>query len=211
MKKQVSLFFGLIISVLMMFLMAGCGESATIEGTWANEIDSTEMLVSYLGIEEDLSEYIKIDKFVVTMNVTFNEDGTYKMKVDEKTTKESFLAARDIVSDGLRKYLEDTIKNEGYDITVEEFLEFAETDFDTLINDYINDGIINQMVNIMQNEGKYKVEENKLYMTETADSEFDDEVYQVFTLTEDTLTLTESFGNESENNSDYPKVFKRVD
>lgn len=216
MKKFFSMLLCIIISLGMIFTMSGCGEDATIIGTWANEIDATTMINGYLGLDDEMSQYIKFDEFIVTVNVTFNENGTYKMSIDEEATNESFQKVKKAVSDGLYKYLEDIIKEAGYDITVEEFLEFAETDFDTMLNETINDGAVNQMINIMQAEGKYKVEENKLYMTETADDEFDNEKYQVFTLTDDTLTLTESVGDETESeestqdDDEYPKIFKRV-
>jgi len=97
-------------------------------------------------------------------------------------------------------------------MTVDEMLQMSGTTFDALVEEAFGDAMLNEMISEFETEGKYKVEDGKLYMSEDLDSEIDEEVYETYEFSGDEFKLLESFGDEdAEEFKDlYPIVFKKL-
>lgn len=208
MKKYLSL---ILCALLISLSLTGCNASKKIIGTWTTEIDITEKLNETFAQDAEMSEYLEIEKFAIVMRVTFNEDGTYNMTVDADTVEKSIQAAKQNLSDGLYKYFEAAIKEQGISLSVEEFLNYAEVDLDAMTGELFNEDLVKDFSTQMTNQGNYKIDDKKLYMSEGTDVEINEEKYETFKLTRKKLTLLESFGDEKESVQTYPMVFNRVD
>lgn len=209
MKKYLSV----ILCILMTLLtLAGCNASKNIIGTWSTEVDITDKLNEAFGEDAEMSEYLKIEKFAIIMKVTFNEDGTYNMTVDADSAEQSVETAKQNLSDGLYKYFEAAIKEQGISLSVEEFLTYAGVDIDAMTEELFDENTVDNLSTQMTNQGNYKIDGNKLYMSEGTDVEINEEKYEKFKLTSKKLTLLESVGDEEEESAQkYPMVFNRVD
>ncbi len=182
-------------------------------GSWETTVDMADMINQGMATEDDeMAEYLKVEEFNVSMIWTFKDDGTYKMYIDEKKTKKSFESVKDDIKEGMNEYVEDLIRNEGLDFTVDEYMESLGTDMDSLMDSIFGDEMYDFMFGETElAEGNFKAEKGKLYMSDGLDDEIDENEYDTYEISENKLKLIESFGEYADENIDfYPLTFKRV-
>ena len=123
--------FALLMAVAMVFCLAACGGDAetgveekeknvkkTLVGDWEAEVDLSDMMAEMLA--DELGMEIDVDDFVVTMALTFEDDGTFKaeMKADWEN------AVEDLVDNIWDYILETTAEEAGVSVSeVEELME----------------------------------------------------------------------------------------
>ena len=178
-------------------------------GTWGADFDLSGAIESELGSDFDGFH----EEFNITLLMDFNEDGTFKMYVDEETLTETFnayiesLAAfgteilyKELTGEGYsRKEINSVIKQE-YGMGFEEYM-LSELQKSVNIKDLVDD---------IETTGVYEVKGNKLYMDEVAVSSFS---YDLFTIDGDVLTIDSAIDVDSVElfeDFDYPYVFNRI-
>lgn len=186
--------FGLILVVLALLLsLSACGKSdnEALVGTWKAEIDASgligDQLVS-LGLED-----LKLEsRCVITLVMEFTAEQRYTTHVDTTATLASLSAyIQELIpavteqlylsaeTSGLDRSTFDSAFIERYDCTLEEYLQ---QQFDAQdIGEVMNAGVT---------EGKYRVQNGKLYTVEDDQSDFDEQEYVLYTLEGNTLTIT---------------------
>lgn len=182
-------------------------------GSWEITLDMADELNAGMSDEDDeLAEYLKIEELNVSMILTFKNDGTYKMYIDEEKVKKSFESVGDDIKEGLNEYVEDLIRNEGLDYTVDEYMELLGTDIDSLMETIWGDNMYSDLfIEVEASKGNFKAEDGKLYMSDGLDYEVDENEYNTYEISENKLKLIKPFGEYADEIIDfYPLTFKRV-
>lgn len=196
-KKFTALFTCLCLSLSLLFTCSGCNskDKDTLTGTWESAVDMTEMLNASLASDPETSElndYLKIDSYVLNLVFTFNSDGTYKIAIDRDALAETSASLLENLKDGMVRYFEDTLKDAGLEMTVEEALEASNVNLDDMFD---MDEILSAF-DAVESEGTYEVKDGKLYLTDKATNTVDIETYEMVSDTEMRLI------NDSENAED---------
>lgn len=168
----------------------------SILGTWRMQCDFSDAIVSEMG-----SEFADFEApFIVYLMFEFNEDGTFRMYVDEESFRENFnkwldevlIYTADIMYDmfeemGLSKEEADELVQDLYGMTMEEYLrESLESDMNT-------EELIEEITGSVDLNGVYKVEEDRLYM---AEQEINENQYDNFHFEEGKLIIELAEGIE---------------
>lgn len=179
----------------------------SVVGTWKTTSDMAEAINALLvGYTDDplMLEHLNIDTFVVDAIQTYNEDGTCTTVYDRDSVEESVVTLKADLKGDMTNYINALIKQEKLPLTVDQLIAFmGYTSMDAFINDIISPEMIDEISAPIN--GTYRVENDKLYMTAEGEEE---NYYENFTLTEDTLTFTSN--NLGELQTLYPMVFRRV-
>lgn len=168
----------------------------SILGTWRMQCDFSEAIVSEMGSDfEDLEA-----PFIVYLMFEFNEDGTFRMYVDEESFRENFngwldevlIYTADIMYDmfeemGLSKEEADELVQDLYGMTMEEYLrESMESEMNV-------EELIEEITGSVDVNGVYRVEEDRLYM---AEQEINENQYDNFHFEEGKLIIELAEGIE---------------
>ncbi len=171
-------------------LFAGCGKQNLPVGTWKANLDMTDLIKeeAKAGADPETAELVEgmnLSDLTMELVMDLKQDGTYEMKVSE----ESMSAMEDKIIAGLKDALVEGLAAEGYDA---ETLKDAGLDMDALIEDMISEEDLDMTsaAEEFQNSGKYKVEGNKLFLSDENGAYADDD-YLVFNVDGNTLTVTE--------------------
>jgi len=202
MKKQLKIITGLLVLVLMVSMLAGCGgggngggdvgnggddkvdDKMDITGTWSAVVDLTDKL----DLGEDFADFNS--KLEINMLYDFKNDGTLVFQLDEKN-----------LSSAMNKLIDEMIdfvilaQAEAMDMSYEEFDETGST-IDEFMRAMLESEMdwSNLMTNLVDETmviGKYKVDGNKLYSVDL-DEDFDDSDYIVIELSGNTLKFVSS-------------------
>lgn len=179
----------------------------SIIGTWKSGVDISGYMNTVIGGIPMMGEYFDFADLTMDFVMTFNEDGTFAMVGDAASIDTLLVNLKDQMKDGMIKMLEDVLAAEGVEMTIEEFLAASNMDMDELIEESLADVSPEEMIESMENDGTYKVEDGKLYL-----NEFEPEDAQVFEIKDGVMTLQVSEGDKGEEMMDilFPMVLKRV-
>ncbi len=206
--------------LLVLASLAGCGanDNAKFVGVWNTSLEFAPLFNQMFAGDEDmpeLDEYIKVDSFPIGMVFTFNEDGTYSIKGDEAVITESMKSLRDTVTNGLRKCLEDMIKEQGVNISLDELFAQQGTTLDDMTKDILNENEISNVASAMEGSGKYNAADGKLYQSESTDADPDaDDGYMLYEFKEDgtiQLDLPADGDVDEDERALFPIVLKKAE
>lgn len=210
MKKR-SLALILALTLVLAFALTGCGgnkDREALVGTWAGTLE----LADYINQElagSGMEDYLSLDTFPMVLQYTFNSDGTYSAGVDEGELDKAMEGMKTEMKDGLTKYAEDMIAEQGLDLSVDELFQFMGTSLDDLLEQSFAEMDMSELVDEMASEGNFEAKEGKLFLSAGKEYKVDPEIYDTYTLEGDTLTLTESFGGDDSMNDLYPITMTR--
>lgn len=209
-KKIVSL---LLVVVLVLSLSAcGGGDEAKLVGQWKCEKEFAEQFNEEMGLDEELAQYLSIDSFKLTLCMEFHEDGTYAMYADKDALNEAVQAVRDMLVDGMGRYLVDMVQAEtGMEMDLDAILEMAGMSLEELIDESIPDDLVDEIADEMKQEGKFKAKDGKLYTSDGLEYDVDPRVYETYELSGDTLTIMGLVGAEDDAAFGvYPMTFQKA-
>lgn len=200
MKKIIAL----MLALLMVFAMTACGgetattETAAIEekgitGTWSYDFDVIDDLLDSMGSMDGLEDYVKIDSFVIRILLTFNEDGTYAITIDEDHLRAGAEDLIDSMKEGAKAYFAQTLKDSGVDMSVEDAMAMAGVDLDTM---FTADMIMDEIDTTDISAGQYKFENDTLYSSQDVNEAPDMNEGEACTVSGDSLTLSGLSGVE---------------
>lgn len=177
MKKILSLALCGVLLLTSLLAFAGCSTEKKIIGTWEATLDMTEFLNEEMALDEGMSEYFTVSDFAFVLHFTFNDDGTYKIAIDEDALAATIDSLKDDLAVGMTEYFEDVIVSSGLSITVEEMLSYSGMDMDELMDESINAEMFDEIVSDFVTEGNYEFSEGNLYTSADFDSEIDKDEY----------------------------------
>ncbi len=208
-RKNLSLLLCLSLLSTLLLTCSGCGnkEKDALVGEWEASLEMADMLneeiKAGMGSDQDMMKYMEVDSFKLPLTLTFKEDDTYKMAVDEDAMEQSIDLLIEGLGDGLTKYFEDMIAEEGLDMTVDEVLAASGYTMDSLLEESFDKEDIMSSMDVMESSGTFKVSKGTLILTD--DEGPGTESYE---LDGDKLTLTGE-GVDDDLKDLYPMVFTR--
>lgn len=217
MKKNIIKLVSVIMVVAMLFLLGGCGASAKdkLLGTWETTVDMTEMMNEQMALEEEMADYFEFSSFSIKASITFNEDDTYSISVDKASVESALETMKSDMETGLTKYFEAMLDEAGMtDLSVDDLLGSMNTSMEAMLDELFNEAMEQEeLFSELEQEGKFKAAEGKLYLSDSLEYEVDEKEYENYTLEGDTLTLVSCVSEEEPDEftqSLYPQVFKKV-
>ena len=225
------------LTLLMILALSACGgKKNELLGTWNGEVDMAPILIREIdnnmnldeqGIEvASYGEYLGTLPLSITMEL--REDGTYLQRVEESSVElmktKVFDATVVYYGDIFRLAIVAALKENGVDAdlstdaAIEEYLgmsidEAMESVMGSSMEDFVHsifDGMWDDLSDELEEEGKYKVEDGKLFLSAGKEYEVDPEVYHPYTLKDGVLTLQGIVGDEDDMDFLYPMEFRAV-
>lgn len=210
-KKLVSI---LCIVMLFALVLSGCSnEKDALIGEWEGKLDVTDYINDILVAEDELmGQYVEIRDFSIIYTISFNEDDTYSLDVDKRAFDDTVDNMIDDVVAGLMDYLEDMIEAEGLNMTVDELMELSGISMDALLEESFPADSFDEIVEALEMEGYFDVDDGKLLLSESLSTKPDPNVYERYTLEGDTLTIDEGTAEveEIDGFDVYPMVLKKI-
>lgn len=212
--KKLNAFLSIVLVLGMLLCLTGCSSSDkdALIGTWEASLDLTDALNAELASDPEIAEFVQIKDFSLIMIMEFDEDDTYAMYVDEDALDETFVALQEDVAEGMAAYLENMALEEmGVEMTADEIMEMAGMSMDDLIDSVFTEDMLEDIASGMEQEGKFKAKDGKLYTSAGLEYDVDPEVYETYELDGDSLTLLEYYGDDAGDLADiYPIEFEKV-
>lgn len=173
-------------------------DAELIVGTWEARMDLSDLYNTMLAASVgEMAEYFTMKDVCLTITQEFKADGTFESRVEKAAIDEFLASIKTVLKNGFIAYLEAIIEGQGVDMTVEELLEQQGTDVDTMVDAAFDGMALDSIGDSFKNAGKYKLEDGKLYSATGLNGDIDETVYETYVITENTLVLTASFGDNA--------------
>ena len=163
--------FAFILSILMLSAtLAGCGVKGKLAGTWQASVDLAEIMDQIIG-DQWVSENYPIDRFPVTVQLTFSKDNTFTLTLSaaslEAATEQLIQDLERITMDNLQAQL-NTL---GDDVDLQALMELTGIDPNLLMEEFRvnfqNMGFTQTLQQGCSYSGWYKLSGDKLYLSAT--------------------------------------------
>ncbi len=188
--RKVSKWIAMFMALIFVFSLCGCvngGSGKNIIGTWETEWDMSEAMADEMG--DEFADFEST--LVVSLLFDFNEDGTYKIYLNEEKFKASISDWIDDLCDfavekmydtfetesGVDRETADSLIYEQYGMTIDEMMR---QQIDLLFN-------VDAFIASIETKGNYETKGNKLFLGDG--DEVDRSRYDIFSVTGDTLKL----------------------
>lgn len=217
MKKNSRKIVSVLLVLCMVMLLGGCGSSEkdALVGTWEAEMNLADVLnegVASSG-EEELAQYLYVDSFNMTMILIFNEDDTYSMKLDESGLNDAIEQLKDDYQVGIEQYFLDMMASMGVEMTIDEIVEAMGMSMEELLDSIVTEEMIQDMLDSSSFEGKFEAADGKLYLSAGLNYNVDKNMYDLYELEGNELTLLETVSDEEVDEftkAMYPLTFTKV-
>lgn len=203
MKKQIAVILCLVMLISVLF--SGCG-APSIVGTWEGSVDMTQVLNEEIAAgDESMAEYFNFEDITLDISLVFNEDGTCAMVFSE----ESFEAMMEKLMEQMLPALS-AMMEELSGMSLDDMLALSGITEEEMMEGFMSEMMAGMDMSEMNLEANYKVENGKLYMSDSLDDEIDEDAScNPFTIEGDTLTI-----EKGENDDDvafmFPLVLKKA-
>lgn len=209
-RKSTSLLLCLSLLCSLLLMCSGCGnkEKEALVGTWQTTVDLTDMLNDEMKAgaagNEEMLDYFPITDFSFKMNLTFRDDGTYEMVVDEAAMEKTVDGLMDTFKTGANQYFEDLIAAEGVDMSVDDVLSQMGLTLDGLIEQLFDKDTIMASADEMESKGTFEAKNGVLSLTDDEGTGLES-----YKLDGNTLTLTGEGVEDADALMVYPMVFTK--
>ncbi len=162
-------------------------------GDWARTEDGTDDFIQGMqlgaGDNSEMLEYFDFDRveFIVQYTLSFREDGTYELSVDEDAYERAIDNVLEVCRDWFYDYFADAIQKEGLDMTVDEYLESVGYTMDSLMEESFDKDDLMSTKDQMEQSGTYQADDGSLLLVSGGGEE-----ELSYTLNGKKLTLTGS-------------------
>lgn len=172
-KKITALLTALALILSVACLLTSCGaKEDKIVGKWQMDLDLAEALIERIAAEDpDMASYFATDTFPLAFIFEFRENGEFTFALDLSGAKSSFLSyIEKTLRPGFSKYVEDMFVSQGISLDA---LATLGMDLGTLIDEAIGELDIEKIVGELTETtaGTYRIEGDRIYLTETASGE----------------------------------------
>lgn len=114
------------------------------------------------------------------------------------------------MEEGLKLYFEDMLKAEGINMSIDEFLAAMGISISDLLKESLPDNLMTEMLTELERSGKFAVDDGKIFLSESLDSEVDKSIYEIYTIEGNTLTIDAGTALSEDELNIYPMVFQKV-
>ena len=183
-------------------LLPGCGQKkqAPTTGLWQGQLDLTVQVYDALP-QVPLQEFQNCfmpENFRVYVLLSLTESGTYTLSLDTASAQQQIRRLLDDGKEKVYRIVEDAIKQQGLDMTVEEALKRAGSSMGAIhsrLETVLSEGLTEALEKAVEKAGRYQISEGKLYLSDSLTVQPATDSYELFTLQGDVLTITEHQGN----------------
>lgn len=175
--------------VLVLGAFSACGAleglfGPKIAGEWEGNWDMAEIFNSSMaaGGDATMAEYLSVEELNIPVCFEFEDDGTYKMYVDEDGLKDSFEDLKSKMLIQMRAYFDDTLGATlaAAGMTLDDVLASQGLTLESMVDEALDvDALFDP--DDLSESGTYKLENGKLY--------FDEDEYMLCEIDGDTMTL----------------------
>lgn len=183
----------------------------SIIGTWASTVDFTEMLKASMAADPTVAEFFSFSSFVLDITITFDAEGVCTLTIDEESAKVALETIAQEMLDGMLKMIDELLKQQGVDMTAEDYLAATGMSMDDLREQLSAELDVEDMIDELSQENTYEIRDGKLYIAD-ADGNMTEEDASSFTLADGVLTIEASEEAAEEEAAAYmfPLVLNRV-
>ena len=187
MKKRIALLLSFVLVLSLALCACGGEKKATLVGTWKANVELAEAFNEEMAAA-GMGDFINLESFALPLVMTFKEDGTGSMTVDQEAMTATIDKLAADLTAGLEAYFSEYFASMGIEMDLDEALAASGLSMDDLVDEFKAEFAGEDAFAEFTNEFKYKAEDGKLYMSEDLDSEISD-TYNTYELKGNTLTL----------------------
>ena len=149
MKKNLTKLVSILMVLVMMVGLSGCSnEKNAVLGSWKASMNLAEYLNQGIAQEDaTAAEYLSVDSFYLTMVLTFKEDNTYTITLDENSVDAAVEQLKTDIRGGMERYLVDMMAQMGVVMTIDEIMKASNTTMDKLMDEFFSDEMVEQYMN----------------------------------------------------------------
>lgn len=178
-KRILALLLAMVMLASCMAALTACGKSGSDEerivGDWSCTVDLTDGMNQYLGQESpEMTEFINISDFAITLIWTFDDQGAVSVKADEEAMTAMMDGVADDMVNGMTAYLTSIAEENG--MTLEQLMDATGMTTDDLAQQ-LRDNMAEEMdFSSMNQSAKYEFKDGLLYIDgESVEYAFDGE------------------------------------
>ena len=189
-------------------------DTSQFYGSWTAAYDYFDILNDELkSYDEEVASYINVNDFTVNFIFEFNEDNTYKLKVDEKSVDEGYNKLCEEYKRGFKEYINSVLAERNINVSADEFISLTGIDLDKEIEDAFDKEELEKNFKDMEAEGNFKADDGKLFLSDGKNYSVDEKVYEKYFFENDSkFTLTGSSELKTidlDGDSVYPMTFEK--
>lgn len=208
-RKSLSLLVCLSLMSALLLACSGCGggDKKALLGNWETSIDLTDMINDEMkaGLNDDeMLQYLTVEKFTMELSLSFNEDNTYAMSVDEAALESSLDQVIATFKTGLTQYVEEMIAAQGVEMTVDDFFAQVGITLDDMLAQAFDKDEVMSSLDDMESKGTFEAKGGVLYLTDDEGTGLES-----YKLEDGKLTLTGEGVDDSDLEGLYPLVFTK--
>lgn len=208
-RKSLSLLVCLSLMSALLLACSGCGggDKKALLGNWETSIDLTDMINDEMkaGLNDDeMLQYLTVEKFTMELSLSFNEDDTYAMSVDEAALESSLDQVIATFKTGLTQYVEEMIAAQGVEMTVDDFFAQAGITLDDMLAQAFDKDEVMSSLDDMESKGTFEAKGGVLYLTDDEGTGLES-----YKLEDGKLTLTGEGVEDDDTKALYPMVFSK--
>lgn len=218
MKRNYTMVLVVVLSVAM--LIAGCGKEVPendpqLLGRWKCTLDMTQQVNAYFEALQSQMEPVHAQSFQLDVYIEFLEDESYRCWVDGDQLDSEIDGLIETMSESVFAYMEQLIlEQNGTAWTIDEILEAEGLSKTALVQELFPDDTIQTMKDEIQEAygrtGRYAAAEGKLYTSAGPEYDVDAQVFCVYSVEKESLTMDHFFGADGENTmAETPMTFHR--
>ncbi len=210
MKKLLAL----VLALIMSLSFVACGESKDdskkgdkkgsstakksaeelIVGEWETTFEFAKIM-SEDDADETLLEIIEDEGLSLEVVFEFSDNGKFELVADDKSVEKFKKDFTDVMEEYLVATLEAMIGQQGAEMSLDDLLEAQGVTLDELLEEAMVEIDFDEMLEDLEQKGKYEVKDDKLY---TYEDEIDEDEYIVFEISDDELEFTKVVTDEEE-------------
>lgn len=185
-----------LVLILAATVLTGCGARQKLLGTWETALDFSPLVAEALNARE-LGADLPISDFMVTAQLTFLKDGSFRMELEKQKLQSAFDALLAQLEQGLLSLIENQLKEEGLALSVADLLSMSDLTKEDLTEQLRQSFAQINFQQTLEEQvaltGYYKLSGKKLFLYDDPEGETD-RFYMTCSLEGGVLTLSESAG-----------------
>ena len=194
MKRIISLTLSVLTVLGLVLSFSGCNKyKDEIVGKWRSKLNIAGLVNTELVQNEKTAKYIEDIQFAVKMYYVFGDDGVYETYIDSSEAQTALEKYKTDVRAGMLKYFANEL--DAKEDAVDEILASAGSSVDAVVEKMFAGFVLDNVTAEFSAKGKYKVTEDKIYFSSSADEDINDGSYITYGFTDTRLKLTEAFGD----------------
>lgn len=222
----------LLLALVLVVSLAGCGLKPELLGTYETEIDLCDSVITNFDKSAGLSDSAfslknHLTDFNLVLRFTFHEDGSYQAFVDRDCLQTAVdnlkIAVTALIDDYLFTALQQQYSN--YGLTLEnraDMEDLVNTTWENLyvsvlgmsLNEYVDNMISDSFTDVLTaeycSEGRYIAQKGMLHLSESLTAEPSEEIYECYQISGNTVTFTESVNMEANTLISYPYTLTKI-